>query len=56
MSMKICILVANEVLTYSTALSNLVIDMDKALMHYQLMVLKNPKWAEPVAFLHFANF
>jgi hypothetical protein len=45
MSDRIQIFVVNEVLTYSTALSNLVIDKDKALMHYQLMGLKIPsRW------------
>jgi hypothetical protein len=47
MSDRIRILVTNEVLTYSTALSNLVVDKDKALMHFQLMGLKKSKWAEP---------
>ena len=47
MSDHIRILVANEVLTYSTALSYLAKDKDKALTHYQLMGLQNPKWAEP---------
>ena len=47
MSDRICILVANEVFTYSTALGNLIVDKDKLQTHYQLMGLKNPKWAEP---------
>jgi hypothetical protein len=47
MSDSICILVTNEVLMYSRALSNLVTDKDKAQMHYQFMGIKNPKWAEP---------
>jgi hypothetical protein len=45
MSDHICIPVASKVLKYSTALSNVVVDKDKALMHYQLMHLQNPKWA-----------
>ena len=47
MSDRIRILVANEVLTYNTALSNLVVDKDKERTHFQLMGLQNPKWAEP---------
>ena len=47
MSDHICILFVNEVHTYSTSLSNLVVDKDKVLMHYQLMGLQNPNWAEP---------
>ncbi len=47
MSDKICILVANEVLMYSTALGNLVVDKDQTMTHYQMIGLQNPKWAEP---------
>eukprot|EP00804_Cyclotella_cryptica_P028830 CCRYP_019720-RA/>CCRYP_019720-RA protein AED:0.58 eAED:0.63 QI:0/0/0/0.5/1/1/4/0/888 len=47
MSAKVRILVANEVLSYSTALGNLVVDKDCRQTRYKRMGLKNPKWAEP---------
>ena len=55
MNDKICILVANEVLMYSTALGNLVVDKDQSQTHYQLMGLQNPKWAIPGAMRTFGE-
>eukprot|EP00804_Cyclotella_cryptica_P006706 CCRYP_008640-RA/>CCRYP_008640-RA protein AED:0.60 eAED:-0.00 QI:0/0/0/0.2/1/1/5/0/1261 len=47
MNAKVRILVANEVLSYSTAFGNLVVDKDCRQTRYERMGLKNPKWAEP---------
>eukprot|EP00804_Cyclotella_cryptica_P000019 CCRYP_013697-RA/>CCRYP_013697-RA protein AED:0.44 eAED:-0.15 QI:0/0/0/0.5/1/1/2/0/583 len=47
MSAKVRILVANEALSYSTALGNLVVDKDCRQTRYERMGLKNPKWAQP---------
>jgi len=40
-------LVMNEVLTYSRAPGNLVMDKSGTRTHYQLIGLQNPKWVEP---------
>lgn len=55
MSDRVCILQANEVLMYSTALGNLVMDKDCTSTHYQRIGLQNPKWAEPGVMQNFGE-
>ncbi len=55
MNNRICILVANAVLMYSTALGNLAVDKDKSQTHYHLMGLQNPRWAIPGALQTFGE-
>ena len=46
MNERVHILIANEVLMFSTALCNLVMNKDNSMTHHQKMGLQNPKWYE----------